>query len=76
MEGLKSCPFCGGEVAIMQVVDDVYYNYWAITRAGVEAKNPCKCRVFMESELFVNCDDVEKEQRRKELIKAWNRRAE
>lgn len=65
MTGLKPCPFCGGKVTIA----DMGYG-WMVTR-GTD-NNPCRCRVFMESELYF--DDESKQRTWKNLIMAWNRR--
>ena len=69
---LKPCPFCGGSVRIAKAGDNSML-WWFITR-GI-GENPCKCRLFMESEDFaVNEDIKRKMELRKDLIEAWNRR--
>lgn len=68
---LKSCPFCGGEVKIALCGDPECGFYWMVTR-GI-SNNACTCKVFMQSQLFD--DDEHGEFEKKQLIKAWNRRA-
>lgn len=71
-EELKSCPFCGGEVAIALGGDDTYQWYF-ITRGNRE--NKCTCRLFMESERFYkNSGKKTKMTVRSDLINRWNRR--
>ena len=71
-EELKSCPFCGGKVAIALGGDDAYQWYF-VTRGNGE--NKCDCRLFMESERFYKDDDEEtKAKAKSDLIKRWNRR--
>jgi len=87
---LKRCPFCGGEVAIKLTGDMEYGYFWTITRGVMDiaehAKNHtklCQCRIFMESDLMepepggelFNVDSVEAQKQCRELVKAWNRRA-
>ena len=71
MSELKTCPFCSGEVKMALCGDPEEGFYWMITR-GI-SDNACTCRVFMESQLFD--DDEHGEFEKKQLIKAWNRRA-
>lgn len=72
-EELKPCPFCGGEVRIALMKDDVCR--WFVTRS-VSAES-CSCRVFMESRSFDESYSKEQVERIKsELVDAWNRRAE
>ena len=74
MAELKPCPFCSGSVTIAKSGDNSMM-WWFITRG--KGKNPCKCRLFMESEDFAIRDPVERKLKLKqELIEAWNRRAE
>ena len=72
MEGLKRCPFCGGEVAIAE--GGYRQTRWMfISRAHGE--NKCNCRVFMESgEYWFDCSEKDKEKIKADLIKAWNKR--
>ena len=72
MEELKRCPFCGGEVAIDEA-SDCLTSWMFITRGN--GKNGCKCRVFMESMLYSSdCSEADKENIKKDLIEAWNKR--
>lgn len=68
---LKPCPFCGGEVRIVRCITYQDGFYWAIE--GALGDNGCECNVTMESQLFD--DDEHGEFEKKQLIKAWNRRA-
>ena len=73
VETLKPCPFCGGEVSIALIKDED--ARWFVTR-GVSDES-CGCRVFMESRRFNGRDSEEEIERiKKELVAAWNRRAE
>ena len=67
MTELKPCPFCGGEVTVAR-----YDNWWSVIAKGTDPKISCRCRVFMESELFHN--DAEKERAKENLIETWNTR--
>ena len=69
MTKLKPCPFCGGEVTVAR-----YDNWWSVIAKGTDPKTSCRCRVFMESELFHN--DAEKERAKENLIETWNTRVE
>lgn len=72
MAELKPCPFCGGSVSIAKAGDNGMM-WWFITRG--KGANPCKCRVFMESEDFAIREAVERKLKLKQdLIEAWNRR--
>ncbi len=74
MAELKPCPFCGGSVMIAKGGFDGN-TWWFVTRSTAE--NKCTCRVFMESEDFFYTAPIEEQRmRKKELIEAWNRRAE
>ena len=69
---LKPCPFCNKEVslALFGTKDQLYYG---ITR-GI-GENACKCRIFMESDLFSEYASIEEKKSIKlRLIKAWNTR--
>ena len=71
---LKPCPFCGGEVTIAQGGSDIT-RWWFITRGN--DKDRCDCRLFMESDdFYINASLADRVQKRRELIKAWNRRVE
>lgn len=73
MHELKPCPFCNKEVslALFGAKDSLCYM---ITR-GTTGENACKCRIFMESDLFSEDASVEEKQSIKfRLIKAWNTR--
>ena len=73
MAELKLCPFCGGSVSIAKGGDN--FMYWFVTR-GID-KNRCTCRLFMESDEFpANAPKNVQLRFKKELIEAWNRRAE
>ena len=67
MTELKKCPFCGGKVTIA-----LYDNWWSIIASGNEPKLSCRCRLFMESDLFH--DEDEKQRQKKKLIERWNNR--
>lgn len=70
---LKPCPFCGGSVRIAKAGDNSML-WWFVTRGTGE--NPCTCRLFMESEDFAVNEDIQQKMKlRKDLIEAWNRRA-
>lgn len=69
---LLPCPLCGKEVSVALSGDDV--NIWYFVTRGI-GENPCKCRLFMESEKISrdsSPDDYGK--LKSSLIKAWNRR--
>lgn len=70
---LKPCPFCGGEVSISENSVDSICHYYNITRGSGEKR--CKCRLFMESELFY-VDDAQNDKDiiKEDLTAAWNRR--
>ena len=72
MEKLKACPFCGGKVSIA-LCGTRKESYWEVTRAA--EGNICKCRAFMESELFERKNKTAAKICRSQLISAWNRRA-
>ena len=67
MTGLKPCPFCGGAVTVAR-----YDNWWSIIASGNDPKLSCRCRLFMESELFH--DEESKQETKEKLIERWNRR--
>ena len=72
-QAMKPCPFCLGEVRIALIGDDE--SRWFVTRGFGDGA--CECRVFMESRRFNKRDSSEEVERiRKELISAWNNRAE
>lgn len=74
MTELKPCPFCGGNVELAKMGENLHC-WWVVTRG--RGKNKCTCRVFMESEEFWVNDTTElKQSRKQELINSWNRRAE
>lgn len=74
MNELKPCPFCGGGVSVATVTDkNDKYLQWFVTRG--KGENPCKCRIFMESEQFTR-GGVNQKSTREELVDTWNRRAE
>lgn len=69
---LKPCPFCGKEVslALFGTKDRLYY----MITSGI-GENACKCRIFMESDLFSENASIEEKQNIKlRLIKTWNTR--
>lgn len=68
---LKNCPFCGGEVTIA-LIGESNDLHWFVTRGTGE--NACKCRVFMESDPFAIGEEGEGEDKRNNLITAWNTR--
>jgi len=69
---LLPCPFCGGEVSLSEMGDGG--KHWYCITRGV-GENPCKCRLFMESDQFYDVDpEIAKNDIKKKLIKAWNRR--
>lgn len=70
---LKPCPFCGGEVSISENNADCIRHYYSITRG--DGENQCKCKLFMESELFyIDDEQSDKDNIKEELIATWNRR--
>lgn len=71
-KNLLHCPFCGGEVSIMEMGDEE--KHWYCITRGTE-ENPCKCKLFMESEQFYDEDpEMTKNDIKKNLIESWNRR--
>ena len=74
---LKPCPFCGGEVRIVEYYDNDGIVAWYRVSRGVDEKNRCNCRVFMESRMFLRTSsDEQKQTELKDLSDAWNRRVE
>ena len=73
MTELKPCPFCGGNVRMAETGEDIIM-YHIITRG--EGDGACTCRVFMESETFLKCDEEGRARTQQLLITAWNRRTE
>ena len=72
MTELKICPFCGGEVTVAEQGD--YSIRWMFITRGSN-KNGCKCRIFMESKPYsFGCPTTYKEEIKKDLIEAWNKR--
>ncbi len=79
-EELKPCPFCGGEVELLDYTDRVY-GFW-------DYKIKCKkCRVYMDSPstavvkvgnqgIEQTRNEVTKRQAKRELIIIWNTREE
>lgn len=71
-KNLLPCPFCGGEVSVVEMGDSGANWYGIIKGTG---ENPCKCRIFMESEIFFDDNSqAVKDNIKKSLIEAWNRR--
>lgn len=75
MIDLKPCPFCGGEVTIA-VTGHKNETCYFITRGNSKTKKNCKCRVFMDSDIYRKDEGVSKEKIRNDLVDAWNRRAD
>lgn len=74
-EELKPCPFCGGTVEIAMGGDSHSKFFLFVTRGT--APDACECRVFMESRHCVQDRfDNRREELEKDLIAAWNRRAD
>lgn len=77
---LKPCPFCGGEVELLEYTDRVY-GFW-------DYKIKCKkCRAYMDSPSTAYITPIEngirqtrndetKAKAKRELIVIWNRRAD
>jgi len=73
---LRNCPFCGGEVFIALTSGGTPGNYvelWQIHGGPIEGQ--CKCRLFMESNIFWP-DESDGAKEKEELIQKWNRRTE
>ena len=74
MTELKPCPFCGGNVGLAKMGDDIRI-WWIITRDIGE--NKCTCRVFMESNpCYESSPKWLKQGIKQKLIDDWNRRAD
>ena len=74
MDQLKHCPFCGGKVSIALTgggSPPYYAECWSIH--GGPEKDDCKCRLFMESNLFWP-EESDGAKEKEELIQKWNRR--
>lgn len=71
---LKRCPFCGGKVTIASMSDED--EHWFYVFGLYNDDDHCHCRVFMESEKFMDgATDAEINAIRSELVAKWNRRA-
>lgn len=80
MTELKPCPFCGGEVELLDYTDRMY-GFW-------DYKIKCKqCRAYMDSpstaivqmqpdRLIQTRNEETKAKAKRELIIIWNRRAD
>ena len=80
MTELKPCPFCGGEVELLDYTDHMY-GFW-------DYKIKCKkCRAYMDSpptaivqmqpdRLIQTRNEETKAKAKRELIIIWNRRAD
>ena len=70
---LLPCPICDKEVSIALMGSEEFHYWWMITRGTNKAGNKnCHCRLFMESEKFMDKDGGEEQ--KQDLIKKWNTR--
>jgi len=69
---VKPCPSCGNEVTMVRRWEGNDSCYWVIK--GGREKNQCRCRIYMESDIFDYDDVLEGEKCKQKLITMWNRR--
>ena len=70
---LLPCPICNKEVSIALMGSEEFHYWWMITRGTNKAGNKnCNCRLFMESEKFIDVDGGE--EHKQDLIEKWNTR--
>lgn len=70
---LLPCPICNKEVSIALMGSEEFHYWWMITRGTNKVGNKnCHCRLFMESEKFMDKDGGEEQ--KQDLIEKWNTR--
>lgn len=70
---LSNCPFCGKKVTIGRMRDE--NECWFYIHGFFRDDAYCHCRVFMESEKFMDgATDEEIKSVKAALIEKWNRR--